>query len=483
MQRIAKIVPRRALSYCITRCDLTGVPLNGVAQTTETTPPPPLTPATFALAMQYHKLRRGFMITTPESKQPLDQFSHQLFAQLHESILPVLDKGHEALFIALGARTRLLFMAGLWNTTRGAGSGGVRYKSYDTVYDQAFDTLRLARGMGHKNALAALHWGGGKGTIAQEQLLGSEESSVWRRQVFEDWGEFVTSLRGAYYTAEDVGTTVNDMKIIASATRFVNCIPEVMGGSGNPSHMTARGIACALQAAVNFAGFDMRKMRVAVQGIGNVGGFLIDELLAKGVRSILATDVDATRLLQAQKRFGDRVRVQRETPDSSALFADVDIVAPCALGGILNDDTIPRVRARIICGGANNQLLDPERHDAMLHAQGKIYIPDFIANKAGIINCADEMYGYVGANRLQDPLMSRYFVAEGPWSIQQQVKDLLDRCMEQGQPTGRVAVQMANEACEQPHPLWPGRARQILIGLVKDSWQGQNLVVKDSCQN
>lgn len=455
----------RGGNYIMRRCDLTGAPLGLVMQKKGNIELLDNQSDNFAGAMVLHGVRRGFMMTTRESKQPLDKCSHGLFAELHKDLekRKLLSKGQEALFFEVGDRTRLLFMVALCNTNRGAGSGGVRLRPYRCLWDQIFDTVRLAEGMAHKNAMAGLWWGGGKGTIATE----NHSDKVWRAMMFEDWGDFVSGLQGAYYTAEDMNTTVEDMKVIATRTRFVNCIPKYMGGSDNPSHMTAIGVLRAMEAALAATSHgSLAHQRVAVQGLGNVGSFLVEELLAKGVTSILATDTDLQRLEAARERFHGRVQVRVESEEDSALFADVDIVAPCAVGAVLNDVTIPKIRAPIICGAANNQLLDVNKHGAMLTQLGKTYVPDFVCNCMGIVNCSAEVYGYVGDQRLQDPMISRHLLREGPHSIYQNVLKVLARTAERpGLSTAQAAREMAEEACQAIHPLWPGRAREIQLSL------------------
>src|SRR5262245_6377909 len=190
---------------------------------------------------------------------------------------------HQAVFLEVGEQTGVLLGAFLHRTRRGQGIGGVRLWSYASVADFLSDGLRLSKGMGRKNALAGLWWGGGKGVIARAPGQRHEEPA-YRAQLFRDYGRFITSLRGAYVTAEDVGTTEPDMAEIHAVTRYVVCVPARVGGSGNPSPATARGVVSAMSGALDYKGLgDLRGKVVAMQGVGNVGGFMLEELLARGV--------------------------------------------------------------------------------------------------------------------------------------------------------------------------------------------------------
>src|SRR5262245_49841083 len=190
--------------------------------------------------------------------------------------------GHEAAFFEIGRETRALHSAFLHKTTRGQGAGGVRFWPYASIGDFVRDGLRLSRGMGRKNALAGLHWGGGKGVIAR--MPGTDfKDPAYRTVLYREFGRFISSLRGVYVTAEDVGTTPTDMAEIFTATRFTTCIPEAAGGSGNPSPSTARGVVCAMEAAVDhLRQGTLAGKSVVLQGGGNVGSSMIADLLERG---------------------------------------------------------------------------------------------------------------------------------------------------------------------------------------------------------
>jgi glutamate dehydrogenase/leucine dehydrogenase len=319
------------------------------------------------------------------------------------------DDRHEAIFLAVGPRSGCLFGAFLHRTARGPGQGGLRRARYATCADFLRDGLRLSRAMTLKNALAGLWWGGGKGVIARPQQL-DDEAPDFRRTLYLEYGDFVSSLRGCYVTAEDVGTRPEDVAQVFERSRFVTCIPEALGGSGNPSHDTARGVVCGMEAALSFLDLgDLEGKRVAVQGVGAVGQALIGLLLERGVAEVIAAEASTARLAELCTGRGPNARDPRlklrgtGSADPSILAEACDVLAPCALGGVLGPATIPKLRTRIVCGSANNVLLDDDRDAADLAARGITYVPDFVVNRMGIVRCADEHLG-----RLQpDPLVER----------------------------------------------------------------------------
>src|SRR6185295_1594290 len=314
---------------------------------------------------------------------------------------------HQALFLEVGEQTGVLLGAFLHRTRRGQGIGGVRLWPYASVADFLNDGLRLSKGMGRKNALAGLWWGGGKGVIARAPGQ-RHDDPVYRAQLFQDYCRFISSLRGAYVTAEDVGTTEPDMAEIHEVTRYVVCVPASVGGSGNPSPATARGVVSAMEGALDYVGLgELRGKVVAMQGVGNVGGFMLAELLARGVAKVVGADVSAAAVRAARERHpGDRVQLRVVPPGDQEILAEpCDILAPNALGGILNPESIPRLQAKIVCGAANNQLLDQQRDAALLRARSIAYVPDFVANRMGIVNCANEQYGSIP----DDPAIVRHY--------------------------------------------------------------------------
>jgi leucine dehydrogenase len=275
-------------------------------------------------------------------------------------------------------------MCAVHSTTRGPALGGCRMWAYDDSRAAMRDVLRLSRAMTFKAAVAGLPLGGGKGVIVlrpEDAVLSPER----REAVLHDFGDTVAALDGAYLTAEDVGTSEPDMETIAERTRHVTGLSEARGGSGDPSPWTALGCEAALRVTAEraFGTDDLHGRSVAVIGAGHVGGRLA-ELLAEGGADLVIADVDPRKRALAE-RLG-----ARWTEPGSALTAEVDILAPCALGGGLDHDTVPALRCRAIAGAANNQLAADELAGA-LAARGILWAPDFVCNAGGIINIAVEL--------------------------------------------------------------------------------------------
>lgn len=267
------------------------------------------------------------------------------------------------------------------STALGPAVGGTRYWSYKTEDEAMTDGLRLARGMTYKNALAGLPFGGGKSIV----MRASETAN--REQLFRAHGRLVNNFGGKYITAEDVGTSPADMEYILKETRYVG---GLQGRSGDPSPHTARGVFRAMQAAAKhrWGSDDLSGRTVALQGCGHVGYFLAGELARVGAK-LIVTDVDSAKV----KRVVDEHHATAVAP-GEIYSVGADVFAPCALGGIVNDETIPQFKAELIVGGANNQLLRP-RHGDLLQQRGILYAPDYAANAGGVINgCCREMLGW-----------------------------------------------------------------------------------------
>jgi leucine dehydrogenase len=291
------------------------------------------------------------------------------------------------------------------STALGPAVGGTRYWSYKTEDEAMTDVLRLARGMTYKNALAGLPFGGGKSIIMRDGQARDRE------ELFRAHGRMVNTLAGKYITAEDVGTSPADMEYILKETSYVG---GLQGRSGDPSPHTARGIFRAMQAAAKhkWGRDDLAGKTVAIQGCGHVGYFLAGELARVGAK-LIVTDVDAAKVKRAVDDHGASTVAPEEIYSAAA-----DIFAPCALGGVLNDRTIPRLRAALVVGGANNQLLEP-RHGDLLEQRGIVYAPDYAANAGGVINgCCREMLGWdvektlAKTDAIYDTLLKIFALAE-----------------------------------------------------------------------
>jgi leucine dehydrogenase len=375
---------------------------------------------------------------------------------------------HQAVFLEVGEQTGALLGAFLHRTRRGQGVGGVRLWSYDTLSSFLQDGLRLSLGMGRKNALAGLWWGGGKGVIARAP--GEQHNDpTYRARLFQDYGRFITSLRGAYVTAEDVGTTPDDMAEIYKVTRFVACAPESVGGSGNPSPATARGVVSAMEGGLDHLGLGSLEGKVvAMQGVGNVGSSMLHLLLERGVARVIGAEVSAEAVRTLSLRYPtERVELRAVAPGDHEILAEpCDILAPNALGGILNPDTIPRLQTKLVCGAANNQLLDQDRDADLLAQRGIAYVPDFVANRMGIVNCANEQYG----NIANDPAIFRHFDRDWPGSVYRVTLAVLARAASEGVTSAGAANALADELAEQPHPIFPDRSAAIIRGLMEQGW-------------
>lgn len=375
---------------------------------------------------------------------------------------------HEGVFIEVGRETGALFGAFVHDTTRGQGQGGLRYWPYPSLAGFLSDGLRLSRGMTRKSALAGLWWGGGKGLIAR----GAEHphrDPAFRERLYTEYAAFVASLRGCYITAEDAGTGPSDMAVVHRGTRFVTCTPPSVGGAGNPSPATARGVVCAMEGALAHLGRGtLEGKRVVMQGTGNVGAAMIDELLARRVGSILASELSAERRSQlAEQHRGAPLTLVAAAPGDNGILAEpCDVLAPNALGGVLNPDTIPAIRAPIVCGAANNQLLDDVRDGEALRARAITYVPDFLCNRMGIVYCANEQYGQIP----DDPAVTRHYGRDWDNAVYVVTRRALELAEREGITSAAAANRLADALAREPHPIWGHRSKAIIAGLVADRW-------------
>ncbi|KAH3761102.1 Glu/Leu/Phe/Val dehydrogenase [Pelomyxa schiedti] len=434
-------------------------------------------PQQVASAMLDAGVRRAYVAWDEGRQRPVA--SHPMFDPLADLLNrdPTNYKRHEAFFIEVGQLSHYLHGAFIWRTDRGAAAGGVRLWQYDTFAAYVTDGLRLAIGMGRKNALAGIWWGGGKGVIARPK--DGNPDTRWKRRDFRDilfmeYGCLMSSLRGCYVTAEDLGVKTVDCDRVFARTRFTTCISDPFGGSGNPGLKTGWGIACGMEAALNYLGRGgVAGKKIAIMGCGNVATSLIGKLLEKGVGSVIDADMSRDAVEIARKRFAAFPNVQfRVCPpgDYSILYEEADVVSPCAVGGVINSRTIPNIRAKIICGPANNQLEDDERDDKLLKQRGIRFVVDFVVNRMGIVNCCNEQYGHLD----NDPAVDRHFdinYKDGIYQVTQRVLQLSDQ---KGITEVEAANQLADEASRVPHPIWgPNRWRQISAELVASRWDRQ----------
>lgn len=335
---------------------------------------------------------------------------------------PAFD-GHEMVHFAHDPATGLRAIIAVHASTLGPGAGGVRMWNYTSEEAAIRDVLRLSRGMSYKNAMAELPLGGGKAVIIGDARR--DKSTA----LFEAYGRVVHSLGGHYITAEDVGMSVADMQTIATQTPYVSGLPPTGGAAGgDPSPKTAIGIFHGIRAAVRHAlkRDDIAGLRVAVQGLGNVGMHLCRHLHEAGAKLIVA-DIHSEPLQRARDAYDATV-----VPVEEILSQDVDLLAPCALGGVLNADSIPRIRARIIAGGANNQLLE-DADGRRLHERGILYAPDYVINAGGIINVAAEYL-----KSMDDAAVDGMLAAIGP-----RLEDIFATAQREDRPANEIADAMA----------------------------------------
>jgi leucine dehydrogenase len=290
---------------------------------------------------------------------------------------------YEQLVFCQDQNSGLKAIIAIHDTTLGPALGGTRMWTYDTEADAIEDALRLARGMTYKAAGAGLNLGGGKAVIIGDPRKDKNE------EMFRAFGRYIQGLNGRYITAEDVGTTVADMDIIHMETDYVTGVSPAFGSGGNPSPVTAYGVYRGMKAAAleAFGTDDLSGKVIAVQGVGNVAYHLCRHLHEEGAQ-LIVTDINKDNVQRAVEDFGAKA------VDPNDIYGqDCDIFAPCALGGIINDNTIPQLKAKAIAGAANNQLRE-ERHGDILQEMGVVYAPDYIINAGGLINVADELQGY-----------------------------------------------------------------------------------------
>ncbi|HEV7414885.1 MAG TPA: Glu/Leu/Phe/Val dehydrogenase dimerization domain-containing protein, partial [Tianweitania sediminis] len=308
------------------------------------------------------------------------------------------------------------------STSLGPAAGGCRLWSYDQSGDALSDALRLSRGMSYKNAIADLPMGGGKAVI-----LGPVPPER-REALFEAFGRAIDGLGGLYITAEDVGVSEKDMAVVARHTRFVSGVAVQKGIGGNPSPSTARGVRIGLEAAAKLAlaRNELEGMRIAVQGLGGVGFNLCGELNARGARLVVA-DIANARVEEACDLYG-----AEPASTDDILLADVDVVAPCALGGVITPDVARKMRATVVAGGANNQIAS-DKAGQILFDRGITYAPDYVINAGGIIMVTAEYLGNTESSEV-DQAIER---------IGDRCARILQRSRSEARPSHIVADEMA----------------------------------------
>ena len=331
--------------------------------------------------------------------------------------------GHEQLVFCHDEYTGLKAIIGIHNTVLGPALGGTRMWNYSSEDEAIKDALRLSRGMTFKAAISGLNLGGGKAVIIGDANTMKTEALLRR------FGRFINSLNGKYVTAEDVNMTPEDMEYISMETKYVTGLSERLGGSGDPSPFTAYGVFMGMKACAKEAyGSDSLKGKtVAVQGTGHVGYYLVKHLAEEGAK-IIVSDIDEGKIKNLSKEF------KVEVVDEKSIYdVNCEIYAPCALGAVINDETLNKIKCDIIAGGANNQLEEEERHGKILMKKGILYAPDFLINSGGLINVGIDYLGNYSRERVYKKVERIY----------QTVLEIIKKTREEKIPAQEAAIKIA----------------------------------------
>jgi leucine dehydrogenase len=333
------------------------------------------------------------------------------------------QQGYEQVVFCYDKPSNLKAIIAIHDTTLGPALGGCRMWPYESEEEALRDVLRLSRAMTFKAAAAGLNLGGGKAVIIGDSR--SEKSEV----LFRAFGRMVESLHGRYITAEDVGTNVWDMDYISSETRFVTGLVTSKGGSGDPSPFTALGVYQGMRACLKeiFETASVEGRTVAIQGVGAVGYHLARYITENGGK-VVVSDINKDSVQRVVEELGATAVEADQIYD-----VNCDIFAPCALGGVVNDKTLPRLKCKIVAGSANNQL-EEDRHGDELHRRGVLYAPDFVINAGGLINVYEELERY-------NPERAKQKVSQ----LYDAIRQILAMAKKKNVPTYEAANQVATE--------------------------------------
>ncbi len=331
---------------------------------------------------------------------------------------------HEQLLFCNDNSTGLKAIIAVHNTILGPALGGTRMWNYSNEMEALDDVLRLSRGMTYKNSISGLNLGGGKAVIIGDARTMKSEA------LFRRFGKFVNSLAGKYITAEDVGISPIDMNYVSMETDHVVGLP---GKSGDPSPVTAYGVYVGMKASakIQFGSDSLAGKKIAVQGVGHVGEYLLESLAKEGAE-IYITDIHEATLKRVSEKFNAKVVGLDDIYD-----IDMDIYAPCALGATINDSTLSRLKCSIIAGAANNQLQNEDTHGRAVMEKGIIYAPDFALNAGGVINCYSEVKGF-----------SSKWAMDKSEQIYNTIENIVNRSQKENVPTYQIANKMAEERIE-----------------------------------
>ena len=346
----------------------------------------------------------------------------------HSTFDQMVKNDHEQIIYCYDQPTGLKVIIAIHNTVLGPALGGMRIWHYAHEEAARIDALRLSQGMTYKAAISGLDLGGGKAVVIGEVHKLKTEATLRK------YGRWIDALNGRYITAPDVNTTIDDMEYIAKETKHVVGLPTTRAGSGDPSLLTAYGTYLGMKAAVKkvYGQDSLQDKKIGVQGAGKVGSHLIDHLVKEGA-DVYVTDITQDRLAAIAQQY----RIKVVQPDEFYAVA-MDIYAPCALGATLNDETIAKLKCRIIAGAANNQLADEHRHGTMLLEKNIIYAPDFLINAGGLINAHTELYG------AYNQALAYQYVER----IYGTCLAVLTRSAQENMPSQAIAKRMAQERIE-----------------------------------
>jgi len=335
-------------------------------------------------------------------------------------------EGHEAVHAFFDEASGLKAIIAIHSTARGPAAGGCRMWPYPDEQAAIDDALRLSRAMSHKNAIADLDLGGGKSVIIGPSATAKTPA------LFEAYGRAVEAVGGRYWAAEDVGISPADLALARTQTRYVAGLEGHPAASGDPSPVTAEGIFRGIRLCVRRAlDRELDGVAVAIQGVGHVGAYLAEKLAAAGARLVVC-DIDARAARAVAARTGARV------VDPEAIFdTDAEVFAPCALGGAINGESLERLKAKVVAGGANNQLADEAAGQALFE-RGVVYAPDFVINGGGIINIAGEIRA-LEAGAAFDAAWVEAKLAR----LIETLAEILDRSTAQSRPTNEIAIEIA----------------------------------------
>ena len=338
------------------------------------------------------------------------------------------SRGHEHVSFFYCPKTKLKAIVAIHNTVLGPALGGCRMRLYENEEEALEDVLRLSEGMTYKNSVAGLALGGGKACIIADRDL-----KEGREELFARFAEYLNNLSGKYYTAEDMGTKPEDMQIVKNMSNYVVGFPEEEGGSGDPSPWTAKGVFQAIKAiSEEKLKKDLKDLKIAIQGIGNVGLGVAKYLRDVGAE-VYGCDISSEALEKAKEELGVKI------VDLNEIYGlDVDIFCPCAIGQTVNSETVSQMKAKVICGAANNQLSDNSVY-GVLEEKDILYCPDFVVNAGGVISVGSEI---LPGGWQEDK------VAEMVAGIYDTTLQVLDRAEKEERFTEEVALEIAKERIE-----------------------------------